>query len=100
MFLLGQTCLAQDASAAVASVWANDGGDKVTQDELRVHNGTPVTNSVWDGTTVKLFGARNEVVNFNLILEAPTSASTNVNVSIGNLTGPGGAVLRYAPRST
>src|SRR4029079_9102009 len=100
MFVLGLTCLAQDASAAVASVWANDGGDKVTQDELRAHNGTPVTNSVWNGTTVNLFGARNEVVNFNLILEAPTTSSTNVSISISNLTGPGGSVLRYAPRAT
>src|SRR5262249_13190549 len=54
----------------------------------------------WNGTTVNLFGAKNEVVNFNLILEAPTTSSTNVSISISNLTGPGGSVLRYAPRST
>ncbi len=61
----------QSANSAIAAVWANDGGDKVTQDELRASNGTSVTNSLWDGSTISLFGAMNEVVNFNMILEAP-----------------------------
>ena len=74
--------------------------DKVTQDELRASNGTPVSNSLWDGSTVTLFGAMNEIVNFNLILEAPTSTATNVSVTVSNLTGPGGSQIRYAPRST
>jgi hypothetical protein len=87
-------------AGAINSVWANDGEDKVTQDELRAYNGTSVTNTLWDGNTISLFGAKNEIVNFNLILEAPTASATNVSVSISNLTGPGGSIIRYSPRST
>jgi len=81
-------------------VWANDGGDKVTRDELRA-TGDPgaVYNSVWDGTTISLFGARNEVVAFNLVLEAPTSDATGVNVNLTSLTGPGGASIPTTPAS-
>jgi hypothetical protein len=82
-------------------VWANEGGDKVTRDELRATgHPTSVVNSVWDGRCIKTFGAKNEVVSFNVVLEAATSKAATVSVSLGNLTGPGGTVLRSAPRAT
>src|ERR1700722_8464085 len=86
---LGLSCAAhgQSPNSAIAAVWANDGGDKVTQDELRASNGTSVTNSLWDGSTISLFGAMNEVVNFNMVLEAPTSSAANVSVTVSNLSG-------------
>src|SRR5258708_1875931 len=78
-----------NAQSNISAVWANDGGDKVTRDDLRATaNLTAVHNRVWDGTTVHLFGGRNEVVAACLILEAPTSAATNVTVSFNQLTGP------------
>jgi hypothetical protein len=82
------------APSAVGEVWANEGGDKVWQGELRA-DGSPsaVHNSVWDGTTVSLFGARNEVVGFNLVIEAPSSDVVDVEVSLDALTGPGGASI-------
>jgi hypothetical protein len=94
IFALGLTCAAQGqgAGSAINAVWANDGADKVTQDELRASNGTPVANRLWDGSTISLFGGMNEIVNFNLILEAPASPAANVSVTISNLTGPGGSV--------
>jgi hypothetical protein len=86
---------------AITAVWANEGGDKVTQDELRAtgHPGA-VANSVWDGRCIKAFGARNEVVSFNLVLEAAASNAGQVSVSLSDLRGPGGAVIRSAPRTT
>ena len=42
----GLTCVAHGASAAISAVWANDGEDKVTQDELRATNGSVVANSL------------------------------------------------------
>jgi hypothetical protein len=85
----------------ITAVWANDGEDKVTQDESRVSEGKSVVNSLWDGSTITMFGLRNEVVNFNLILEASAlTPAANVSVSMSNLTGPGGSLIRYAPRST
>src|SRR4051812_42536603 len=75
------------ASQDVTAVWANSGEDKVTRDELRATRGKPVINSVWDGTKVSLFGGRNEVVAFNVILEAGARGASNVSVSFDTLTG-------------
>jgi hypothetical protein len=92
--------LAPIALTDIAQVWANDGGDKVTRDELRATDDPgAVHNLVWDGTTISLFGARNEVVAFNLVLEAPTSDATDVNVNLPSLTGPGAASITTTPAS-
>jgi hypothetical protein len=89
------------ATTAITAAWANEGGDKVTQDELRATgHASAVVNSVWDGACIRTFGAKNEVVSFDLVLEAATSKATGVTVSLGDLTGPGGTVLRSAPRTT
>src|SRR6476646_441917 len=90
--------------ANISGVWANEGGDKVTRDELRATNHTEnltgkVINRAWDGTTVLLSGARNEVVSFNLVLEAAHAAAENVTVSFDTLTGPNGAVIQSTPAS-
>jgi hypothetical protein len=82
-------------SANALVIWANNGEDKVTQDELRATaNPSAVTNSVWDGNKIKLFGARNEVASFCLLLESPTQAATNISVEFNTLTGPGGKTIQ------
>ncbi|MFI3138462.1 MAG: DUF6067 family protein [Methylococcaceae bacterium] len=83
-------------AANIQAIWANDGGDKVTQDELRVSkpNGHAVINTLWDGKKIRLFGAKNEVVNFNLIMEAPSKTASNVAISFNTLTEPGGATIQ------
>lgn len=61
-------------------MWANDGGDKILREERRASGGLVVvpaagiTNTVWDGSRIKLFGARNEVVGFNLVIESELGA--------------------------
>ncbi len=100
----GDPCAADtggvSSSTALTAVWANEGGDKVTEDELRATgHATAVVNSVWDGKCIKAFGARNEVVSFNVVLEAAKSKASKVSVSLGNLRGPDGTVIRSAPRA-
>lgn len=81
-------------------VWANNGEDKVTQDDLRATaDPAAVVNSVWDGSRVNLFGARNETVAFCLILESPAQTTTGVKVALDTLTGPGGATIHSIPAS-
>ena len=78
----------------LTAVWANDGGDKVTRDELRVSKKvTSVANRLWDGSQITMFGAKNEVVNFNLILEAAKVDAANVSFTFNQLTGPSGALI-------
>ena len=80
--------------AAQPVVWANNGQDKVVRSDLRAtHAPEAVRNGVWDGARVSLFGARNETVAFNLVLESPGSATSGVRVSFDTLVGPGGATI-------
>ena len=82
----------QIASGAFSAVWANDGGNKVTRDELRGSTANPnVSNSVWDGEKIRIFGGRNEVLGFNVILEARSQGVPSVAVSLDSLDGPKGA---------
>jgi len=87
------------STTSISAVWANEGGDKVTRDELRATGHTSaVNNSVWDGKCIRVFGAQNEVISFDVVLEAATSAASKVSVTLGDLTGPNGAVIRSAAR--
>lgn len=92
--LVGPGVSAANAQADDAGLvmWANDGADKVLRDETRTTSGS-VTNSVWDGAGVSVFGARNETVSFNLVMEATAGDITGVEVSLDELTGPGGAKI-------
>ena len=82
------------------TLWANNGEDKVTRMEQRATNDPgSVVNSVWDGSQIHLFGARNEVVAFNLVLEAGAGAVANVSVVFDTLTGPGGGTIHSEPAS-
>lgn len=83
----------REAAGALSAVWVNDGGDKVTREELRASSGGNVVNSVWDGSTVSLFGAGNETVSFNLILESAGADSSGLTVSLSALTGPDGTAI-------
>lgn len=84
----------------LTAVWAGEGGDKVAQEELRATDDPgAVINSVWDGSKVKIFGAKNEMVNFNLILEAGNQAVNDVSVSFATLTGSGGVSITTKPAS-
>jgi len=80
------------------AVWANDGADKVTRNDLRMANNAPgVLNSVWNGETVQLFAARNEVVAFNLVIEAAGPSLHNVKVTFDKLTDGSGASIVSQP---
>lgn len=99
--LLQCLCIfAVQRSHAELVVWANDGHDKVVKDELRMSNGGHVSNSVWQADGIRLFGARNEVVSFNLILESPSETTNGITVNIDSLIGPGGASIRNEEHMT
>lgn len=83
---------------ALVSLWANDGGDKVTRESRRaVGNPSAVNNSVWNGERVAIFGARNEVVSFNVVLEADKAGASAVKVAMSSLVGPKGHTIASRP---
>jgi hypothetical protein len=82
---------ATSARAEITAIWANDGGDKVLREERRAAAGS-VINSVWNGKEIKVFGARNEIVSFNLVIES-SSGAREVRTSLAELAGPAGAKI-------
>ena len=90
-------CRLAQGAGNVTAIWANDGGDKVARAELRAAGPEPVTNSVWDGAGIRLAAARNEVIGFNVVLEAAGASAGGVSVALPALRGPGGFELVSAP---
>src|SRR5262245_10129276 len=86
---------AVDAQAGVTSVWAVHDGEKVAPDDR--HHPAKAKNAAWDGRRVTLFGARNEIVAFQVIVEADERGIGALRVSLPELKLRGGASrIRYS----
>lgn len=88
------TCAAP-AAAGVRRVWAVNDGVKVERDAR--HHPASDGNSAWDGQRVRVFGARNEVIAFQVIVEADDAGIDRLGVSLPRLTGSTGDALVYKP---
>ena len=51
----------------ITAVWAIDESEKVRRDELDHWGKSDPRNAVWKGSSIHLFGGRNEVVGFQVI---------------------------------
>jgi hypothetical protein len=82
--------------AGLAAVWAVHDGVKVEPDELA--HPARAGNTAWQGGAVRLFGGRNEIVAFQVIVEADDAGVDALSVGLPGLTrrGGGGAIA-YAP---
>jgi hypothetical protein len=83
------------ASADVKAVWAIGDGDKVDRDDL-AHPGRH-RNGVWDGTGIRLFAARNEIVAFQVIVEADGRGIGALSVALPDLRFGPDAIVYRAP---
>jgi hypothetical protein len=69
----------------ISRVWAIDDGEKIKQEDISNPLANSPQNTLWDGKTVKLFGAKNEIVAFQLIIQADNSDVKNINVKLNEL---------------
>ena len=83
------------ADAGVRRVWAVNDGEKVERDAV----GHPAAgrNSAWDGRVVRLFGARNEIVAFQVIVEADARGIRELSVRLPELTSDRERIVYRAP---
>ena len=81
---------------ALSNVWANEGGEKIAQEDTRSAKAS-TQNSIWNHQKINLFAAKNEVIGFNLILEAANAPSFTVRVEFNHLDGPGGSKILSTP---
>ncbi len=82
--------------AGVATVWAVGDGEKVAPDAAK--NPLAAGNAGWDGHAVRLFGARNEVLAFQVIVQADATGIGALGASLPELRLSGGeSRIAYAP---
>ena len=75
-------------AGSVRAIWAIGDGEKIERDEMNSPHKRG--NSVWNGKRIKLFGARNEVIAFQLIVEAGTSGIQQLSAALPELKQKGG----------
>jgi hypothetical protein len=93
MVLLACCLSTQAVLGSVRTIWAVNDGEKVERDDL--NNPNKSANSAWDGRRVKIFGARNEIIAFQLIVEADQAGIKKLDLKLPQLT-HGKAGITYA----
>jgi hypothetical protein len=88
VILAAQFLLQGSVIASVKSIWAVNDGEKVERDDL--NNANKQSNSAWDGKTIKIFGARNELLAFQVIVEAGADGIKRLSASLNELRQPNG----------
>jgi hypothetical protein len=79
--------------AGIRTVWALGDGDKVKRDAAAPLIGEG--NAVWQNGTVHIFGARNEVVAFQLIVQSDGAGVQRLVARLTGLTSGAGARIAY-----
>jgi len=69
-------------NAGIKRVWAVDDGEKIRREDINSPLASDVNNSVWKNKTANLFGAKNEIIEFQLILEAESEGACWVMIVI------------------
>jgi hypothetical protein len=72
--------------SGIKRIWAVDDGEKIKREDLQHPLANSSENMVWDGEKIQIFGARNEIVAFQLIIEAGPAGASNVDVWVSDLT--------------
>jgi hypothetical protein len=84
------------AEKGIAAIWAVNDGERIARDDL--DSPYKRSNSAWDGRRVRLFGARNEIVAFQVIVEGGQKGVEKLSVSLPTLTLRGGqSRITYKP---
>ncbi len=72
--------------AGIKRVWAIDDGERVKKTNLNHHQSDGKNNPVWNGSAISLFGARNEFVAFQIILETGDAGAKGVKIVFDSLS--------------
>ena len=83
------------AHAGVRRVWVVNDGEKVEQDAL--NHPASARNSAWDGHVVHIFGARNEIVAFQVIVETDAKGVDALSAQLTALSSARDRIVYRAP---
>jgi hypothetical protein len=76
-------CFAQETNI---SIWAVDETEKIRRDDIHSSLRFDKRNRVWNNSRVELFGAKNEIVGFQLLLQTDSIQVESITVSLDSLT--------------
>jgi hypothetical protein len=77
----------------IKRVWALDDGEKIKREDINNPLASDLNNAVWKDNKINLFGCRNEIIAFQLIIQAEKDGADDVNVSISSL-GNGSSLIQ------
>ena len=83
------------ASAGLRRVWVVNDGEKVERDAL--NHPAALRNSAWDGRVARIFGARNEIVAFQVIVEADARGINALSVGLRELRSSSDRIVYRVP---
>ena len=90
--LLAGAC-ASPAQAGIRGVWAVGDGDKVKRDAAAPAPGD--VNAVWHEGAAHVFGARNEIIAFQVIVQADATGIGHLKARLSGLTSQSGERIPY-----
>jgi hypothetical protein len=94
-YLLTFLLLPLGVQAGVQAVWSVNDSEKIDRDDLS--HPAKSSNSTWDGKTIRLFGARNEIVAFQVIVESDAGGIRSLSARLPELLArEGKAKIVYA----
>jgi hypothetical protein len=73
------------APSGVSRIWAIDDSEKIKQEDISNPLATDVNNAVWKNKSINVFGGKNEIIAFQLIIQADPKGADLVNVSVSDL---------------
>jgi hypothetical protein len=92
---LAALLLAGNVEAGVRRVWAVNDGEKIERDARDASLAR--RNSAWDGRVIRLFGARNEIVALQVIVEADADGVRELSVQLPALVSARGRITYQPP---
>jgi hypothetical protein len=69
----------------IKRIWAVDDGEKIKREDINNPLASDINNVVWKDNTINIFGARNEIVAFQLIIQSEKDGAEKVDVVISDL---------------
>jgi hypothetical protein len=71
--------------SGIKRVWAIDDSEKIRKDDITNPLSNDQENVVWNNNSINLFGGRNEIVAFQLIIQSDKTGADLVNVTVSDL---------------
>ena len=70
----------------IKRIWALDDGEKIRREDVTNSLASDPENALWKEGNINIFGARNEIIAFQVIIEAEKNGAQKVNMSISDLS--------------